>query len=538
MPNSNIRPPYGDIFLASTPYLDKVSDRLYQEQKQREAYKQQQDKALDDEFSRSVAKIRDADVNEYVDKYQAYKQAKIGLMRMSPINNQKEYISAQLEASKKLADLSRFGNESIATKAQLEQGIAKPLTADKIGKYKDNAHEMVIQANRTPTSQLGNLAYTDENGKQVRYDPLNIDEYARHIDTKGVMDAIRQSTGTSNEYLGDKAKPSDLQIPKIKASNNPVNFYETMKLAATKNPRDFLNTLPQPSDEDYFNAEKQYNNLDPNIRKMWKMDEGKDLPSDDEIRTPLEKALKYQAMTHALNPNNQPRITGYADDKEAITRNRQQFARETQKIGSANTAAHIRLAAGLRKEAKSDGDVESADAVLHNVYDIINQGEPKAEGMFGEHKENLITISDPNLLKAFATIRKAGTTPVPPDNVVVDKSKDQINLIYNDIPTTDASGKPDVIRGTTISMSGRDYVKQKVRETYPNKDIGQINNIVDKVISKGGGLYKTIQMYNPNSKQGGGEDVIKIKVNGKVLQGRKGDLDKLDNAKIKYEIIK
>lgn len=216
------------------------------------------------------------------------------------------------------------------------------------------------------------------------------------------------------------------------------------------------------------------------------------------IQTPIDLATAY--TFNGLKP---PPITEKIQpDQGAMMDKRQKFAKEQQARGAAFTRGNIRYAAGLRDESKSKGDVESADAVLHNIYDIVNEGEKvnkiakeaaKGTPLEGAFNNMQITISDPNLLKNFAAIRKVGTTPVPADLVTIDKNKDQINLIYN--PVTYANGETQA--GTTISMSGRDYIKQKVRETYPNKDIGQINNLVDKVISKGGGLYKTIQMYDP-----------------------------------------
>jgi hypothetical protein len=148
---------------------------------------------------------------------------------------------------------------------------------------------------------------------------------------------------------------------------------------------------------------------------------------------------------------------------------------------------HIRLSAGLKKDTKTDDAVQSVDAVFNNLHDIINGG-TATKGMLGETNKNIVTISDPNLLKTFSNIYKEGATPIPPSNIEFDKNKDQAVLNY-----FDPNGK--IL--ASIPMSGRDLVKEKVKETYPNKDIGEINNIVDKVISKNGGLNNTLKMYEP-----------------------------------------
>ena len=73
--------PTGEAFLVKTPYLDKIADRLYAEQKQRELTQQNEAKLLDTEFSKNVSKLRDADIPEYTKKYQDYKNAKINLLK-------------------------------------------------------------------------------------------------------------------------------------------------------------------------------------------------------------------------------------------------------------------------------------------------------------------------------------------------------------------------------------------------------------------------------------------------------------------------
>lgn len=534
--NGGGRVPYGDIFAVNTPYLDQLSAQLYADQKQRQAQRQSESERLDQEFSRSAAKIRDADVNEYADKYNQWKQAKMGLMKMNPTSNSKEYIAAQLDANKKLADMSRFGNESISTKAALMDN-GKQLMADKNGKYIDAAHDILIKANQTPTSQLGNFALPDDKGNLVPFDPLNIDNYNRHIDTKGVMDAIKNAQGKPQKYTGDKYKdnPTDLQYqqPEVSTLNKPIDFYSNMMLAATKNPKDFANTLPHPDDLTYMQTEEKYNQLmqDGKLKGNWRIGDGEDLPDDKDIHSDLEKAIKYQAMTYALNPNNQPQVKiKPVTDLTAKTDRAEQFATNKMYAQHKLTQDNIRLSAGLKNDKESNDAITSADAVLHNLHDIISTGKPTENAFFGKSKDsdNVVEISDPNLLKTFSTIVKDGTTPVPADHIYFNKQTNQGVLIYN---MSDGSEKK-------IPISGADMAKAKAKETYTGANAGKVIDVIDKVVTKNGGLTNTLKMYEPNqsdkSKESGN---VKVNINGKVYQVPKSNLSKMDKDGVPYKVI-
>lgn len=477
--------PFGDIFMVNTPNIDQLGQHLYQQELLKKQQQAQQDKMLDDEFARNMTNIRDADIGKLTKAYGDFKQARMKTLKNKEISNDE-----QMDVLRKRANMYDVLGKSKQEK-EYETGLGKNIMTDKKGLFADDAHQILINRINTP------------------YDEINHDDDTKFLYPYSMPDL-------SKELAAAQGKDREVQVPLgvnkddkfkddtaiYKVGNNPNEFYSGLLqgVVANNKTKNFSGIVNQKYNdaelEDLRN--KYYAKVnDPEFIKAY----GKPQPFPESANlTDAGKAAAIETMEHFVNMQVTPKIKSETNQERKIA-NSQSFQLKKQAIGNENTKAHLRLAAGLRKDAKSDGDVESADAVLHNIYDIFNQGEPKAEGMFGEHKDNLVTISDPNLLKAFSTIRKAGTTAVPPDNVVVDKSKDQINLIYNDIPTTDAAGKPTVIKGTTISMSGRDYAKQKVRETYPNKDIGQINNIVDKVISKGGGLYNTTQMYNPENQQ-------------------------------------
>jgi hypothetical protein len=71
----NIPLPYGDAYLVGTPAIDRMSQQLYAEQKQRELIRQKQGAALDEEFAKNVANVRDVDVPEITKRYGEWKTA-------------------------------------------------------------------------------------------------------------------------------------------------------------------------------------------------------------------------------------------------------------------------------------------------------------------------------------------------------------------------------------------------------------------------------------------------------------------------------
>jgi len=65
--------PFGNIFEVKTPATDRLGERIHQEERQREVYRQQQSRILDDEFARNMSGIRDSDIGDLTKAYGDYK---------------------------------------------------------------------------------------------------------------------------------------------------------------------------------------------------------------------------------------------------------------------------------------------------------------------------------------------------------------------------------------------------------------------------------------------------------------------------------
>lgn len=549
-----VRFPYGDAFIMGTPQIDRLSNQLYQEQRQRELYRQQQNKALDDELKNILPGIRTGDTDKFANLWNDYKTSWIQLQKTPP-KNQADYLRAQQELIQKKANVYNHVRSS-KDKADEEKRTGGILSNDKTGRFKDEAYGYVTSGMKLPYDSK--LKIIDaKTGKPQEIDWTNPDDLKRHIDTKGVFDAIKTATGTTNEYLGEKENKSDLQIPKIKASNNPRNFYDTMTLAASKNPVDFLNTLPQPTDDEYFNVQKQYNSIDSKVKKMWKMDDGEDLPSDDQLKTPVERAIKYQAMTHALNPNNQPRITGYADDKNAVSESRQKQALQKMGIQDRYIRGRMRLAKGYKEalvDYKSAKDEQEQNGILNkfidNSYEAGTDKVVSSEGVTkqikgvdidGKRYEGKFIDVPKDIKKGYAKYRgkdkKTGEDmwDYPNGFYLTNDKKTLIPLYLGSDTETGGNYLKSDSKPVNIQM----YKLPLGKLLLTKKSTG--SEVVDDFSGDEQGGYtpkiKTSTTEIHKSTISNSEEV-RVQVGNKTFRIPKSNLSKLDSDKVQYKVIK
>ncbi len=137
-----------------------------------------------------------------------------------------------------------------------------------------------------------------------------------------------------------------------------------------------------------------------------------------------------------------------------------------------------------------DDDKFGASSVLNEAKEIISKGvETTVEQ--GGRKVKVLRIGDPNLLKTFGNIDKEGNVTNVPDAIDYDKSKDQLRLIYYRDGKTE-SGKNFIEK--EVALDQRTWLKEIAKRSYPNKDIGKVNNLVDDILNQSGNsLYKLTQ---------------------------------------------
>lgn len=68
-PNQKIQGSFGDIFTPNTSATDKLAQQIFAQEAARKAQEARDAKALDDEFSKNLSGVWDADVTEIAKKY-------------------------------------------------------------------------------------------------------------------------------------------------------------------------------------------------------------------------------------------------------------------------------------------------------------------------------------------------------------------------------------------------------------------------------------------------------------------------------------
>lgn len=265
-PNQKIIAPFGDIYSVNTPYIDKVSDRLYREQKQKEAQEQADIKMLDNEFSKNLSNIRDADIPDLVVAYNDWKTAKKKLIR-NPNASPEE----QFEVLRKKGNMYAIISKSKAFRSGEElngEGIVS-----KRYNYIPGAHGRLAEIMRTPLSKM-----------QQDADPLG--ELLYRGDTyKNAGEDIKKSLGAMKLVYGEY-KPVDDKGIEIEADK-----YESF-INTPKQVKDYYKGVMGNPEANLFYS-NQVMNLPPNalIEMQAKYDA---LPDEYWQRRGLEKEdLRY-----------------------------------------------------------------------------------------------------------------------------------------------------------------------------------------------------------------------------------------------------
>lgn len=541
-----VRFPYGDAFIVGTPHIDQLANRLYQQEQQERLYKRQQEKLMDDEFARNLSGIKDADIGDLTKAYGDYKLHYMRLQRRRGRVTPEEQLDL-LRSKANVFDVIQKSKEEKAAIGILDKAVR----GDKTGIYDDEkARNRIMTRLRTPTSQYGKYTEQDEKGNPVPFDLTDENAYLYKLGASDFGKDFKEAEGKERQLNPDEAikDPNDpfrtLQKT-YKGKNSFIDYYNTLlpRIAGSKEQKDFvLRTNLEYPPEKQHELDVRFNELlkDPNYRKRYGLKEGDNIPLSA-YDSDLAKAVAIRAKQHAID-------TRFTEGKAINplntyekTKDAQQFAIEQQARGAKFAMDRVYAIAGLKRTTENEDDMKGISAILNNTKTIIDNGKP-VKGQFGQEIPELVEVSDIDVLNTAKNIKDA-----PISKITFDKNKDQFNIEYDGWMDTQNNFHP----AETIPLSKQDYLRIKVDKMNP-KNKGNTNAILDKIISDNKGLYPAIQKaFAPEvptqthtktttsefSKIPMGADVM-IKVNGKVMKGKKSDLQKLDNAKIKYEIIK
>lgn len=393
--------PYGDIFYVQTPALDRMTQQLYQEQKQREQLRQRQAAALDDEFAKNVAGIRDADVPELTKLYSDWKLSNQSAMKKREGVSPEE----QLQLLRKKGDMYKKIAESKAGLAE-EEDLRKGIQKD-ADNYDDNASTYLAVRRRTPLSQLDS-AYKDEKGNPINLRDYNTYKY-KGTDTD-FQKILTTAAGTPKQVY-QKEEPADKNNLQFKITpylygNTPAQFKESVlnSLAQHKAGRDAEAIISQVDPQVIKSVDQEFKAIP---LERWKQ-MGVDNPQDLVIRNADSKAEKFathHAQLYALNNLPKEGTPIFRDNKEALRKADLQKDIFLEGLKQKNRLGLI----AEREQAKSLGQAAN-DVWIDNYIDKLTdegnepgKGQVKMTYMSKEGSEQVapvITV-DPVLAKAL-----------------------------------------------------------------------------------------------------------------------------------------
>jgi len=331
MPNFQNRAAFGDIYTLPTSTVDGLANRLYQEQKLREAKQQQDIKGMDDMFARNVSGVRDEDIPEIAESYNKWKTAKMNLYRNPKSKNR---IQEELAAQREMANtFQQIGNSKQMLKSIQDNGKR---VAAKPDDHTDDAASLIAMTNGVPTSKFGTLLRPDPNGdidpvtgkvKMVSFDPSDYNSYVDRGNVKNwqpimknAIGALKDVTPVSEDYKDDKGLVLGQKVTPIKATASPTSYMANMSqyvYSGVGRLKHFTNSFKDSyTDENATKIAAEYYDQAKN-NPLWKQawgENGVAIPPEA-LANPNTRVLALNSMEYALNnppqlgtPRNVPNV--------------------------------------------------------------------------------------------------------------------------------------------------------------------------------------------------------------------------------------
>lgn len=208
--------PYGDIYSIATPEraVNAIADKIYREKQMQEQQKRMEEKALDDDFGKNIARVKSVDVPEITQAYNEFKQAHIGLQKKGNQATPEDQMAVLLAKAKV--------NEAINGSVQDKEYIklrADEVKGDRKGRYNPDANIKLQELLNTPTSK--------------RNRDLDDDKLMFKYSFPDLTKVIGEAVGKGEEIKIPTGKPSvkgefyndELVYKKI---NDPNKVYNTL----------------------------------------------------------------------------------------------------------------------------------------------------------------------------------------------------------------------------------------------------------------------------------------------------------------------
>jgi len=334
--NDRVAAPYGDIFSVSTPSLDQLGQRLYAEQKMREQQQLVNSRALEEEFSKNISNIRDADVDDLTGLYNDFKQSYMALEKMGERATPQD----QMNVTRKRAAMYKFLNESSNEKKWEDTQVVN-YGKDKEGVYSEQFPQLMQLRRSTPLSKIDRTKDADLLEKYYAPDLSKQEQMARGKEVKEVLIPLGKS---EKDPLSD-----DFEVYKV--GNSPTQFFtsflQSISSGGSKERRNTVAFIKNKYNQDELNnLQNQYfaKINDPKYKKLY--GETQPFPSIA-LNTPEGYAAMIKTMEEVVNNPLVPSIRTVKNTTR-ITEDRQKFQQEQQARSHAASLARLResIAAG------------------------------------------------------------------------------------------------------------------------------------------------------------------------------------------------
>lgn len=434
--------PYGDIFYLQTPATDKLSDRLYQEQRYREITQQQENKALDEGMRKEFANVRSVDTPELVNSYNQYKAIKKQLyfdkkLQKDPVAFNKR----QQEANAALQKTYEIINGSSEIK-----DMAKNLTQERFKNPDDmteDAGQRIGTLMNTPFSQVRN---------HPQYGDLtNLDSYKDQGPNYDFGEAIHKAAGTPKEILG-KSIPIDkgfqTQTSVYQFGNTPAQVYDyllntTAVNKAGRSAAKLWNKLPVAQIQSTIEKYKQI------PQEKWER-MGIDAPQDlgNFSDNKADNYAKYLAMNYAINSEPKEGKPIIKENKSATMDWQLKKDKIMEGIRHGNRIAEI----SFRDQLKDKGEAEQND-YMDELYDSLKTDALKNRKVYkpgnGQPYDQYSIKATEGVRKLFATKDSKGHD-IFPDELRFSKDFGTVTPIFLEHYVDQKTGArlPEVVKNT------------------------------------------------------------------------------------------
>ena len=519
MPNFQNRAAFGDIYTLPTSTVDGLANRLYQEQKLREAKQQQDIKWMDDMFARNVSGVRDEDIPEIAESYNKWKTAKMNLYRNPKSKNR---IQEELAAQREMANtFQQIGNSKQMLKSI--QDIGKRVAA-KPDDHTDDAASLIAMTNGVPTSKFGTLLRPDPNGdidpvtgkvKMVSFDPSDYNSYVDRGNVKNwqpimknAIGALKDVTPVSEDYKDDKGLVLGQKVTPIKATASPTSYMANMSqyvYSGVGRLKHFTNSFKDRyTDENATKIAAEYYDQAKN-NPLWKQawgENGVAIPPEA-LANPNTRVLALNSMEYALNnppqlgtPRNVPNVANVKKSDRNYSEG--EFDRR-QRIRTRDSL--IKIAANKPGGSGVETSGNSYDEI-GGVEDLVNDKITISQGMVTDNKTNMPYTGTTPFKREYlpanvTTALAAGKISIPREVTVVVKdgkieairtsngeiSRQAIENLQKKVNTEPVKGAQPVYGNPKTKQ-----VEQKPKTGYSRADLksgGWTDEQIDKAVKAG-----------------------------------------------------